>query len=50
MNMRYFIANWKMNMDIKEILLWIEEFSKSGAVTKAKDKEIIVCPSFVHIP
>jgi triosephosphate isomerase len=47
--MKYFIANWKMNMSIKEIVSWVEEFSKIKLVDQ-QDRKIIICPSQPHIP
>lgn len=49
--MNYFIANWKMNMGIKEIISWLEVFSGleiSQSVSPEKTK-IIICPSFPHL-
>jgi triosephosphate isomerase (TIM) len=47
--MKYIIANWKMNMDLRAITLWYEEFEKNFPV-KNPDCKIIIAPSFVHVP
>jgi len=46
--MNYFIANWKMNMGIKEIISWMEEFSKIKLIDRS-NRKIILCPSHSHI-
>lgn len=46
--MNYFIANWKMNIGIKEIISWMEEFSKIKLIDRS-DRKIILCPSHPHI-
>ncbi|MCH8003159.1 MAG: triose-phosphate isomerase [Nanoarchaeota archaeon] len=37
-------ANWKMNMDIKSSISFINNFKKY--IKKIKNKEIVICPSF----
>jgi triosephosphate isomerase (TIM) len=46
--MNYFIANWKMNMSIKDIVPWLAEFSKIKLLDSL-DRKIIICPSYPHI-
>jgi len=46
--MRYVIANWKMNMKIKEINQWLNEFS--SLIRETKNTTIIIAPSYIHIP
>lgn len=46
--MKYFIANWKMNMDIGEIISWLDKFSKIKFPLDP-DRHIIICPSFPHL-
>jgi triosephosphate isomerase len=58
--MKYVIANWKMNMDSKDISNWAGPFSKSYKSIKKQWKKrriieerwpkIIVCPSMVYVP
>jgi triosephosphate isomerase (TIM) len=46
--MKYFIANWKMSLGTKEVTDWVEKFSQKHL--QAKNKVIIVAPSFAHLP
>jgi triosephosphate isomerase len=46
--MKYFVANWKMNMDIRNIILWLDKFSKIK-LPENSDRHIIICPSFPHM-
>jgi len=46
--MNYFIANWKMNMSIKDIVPWLEKFSKSKLLNST-ERKIVICPSHIHI-
>ncbi len=46
--MKYFVANWKMNMSVKDMVLWLDKFSKIK-LPKDPDRHIIVCPSFPHL-
>jgi triosephosphate isomerase len=46
--MKYFIANWKMNMSIKDIIPWLDKFSKIGFLENP-NRHIIICPSFPHM-
>jgi len=46
--MKYFIANWKMNMSLKDIVSWLEEFSKLE-LKQDLNRHIIICPSFPHL-
>lgn len=39
----FIVANWKSNKDSIQINNWIEGF-------KNTNKEVIICPSFVHLP
>ena len=58
--MKYVIANWKMNMDSRDISNWVGPFSKNYKTIKKQWKKrriieerwpkIIVCPSMVYIP
>jgi triosephosphate isomerase len=50
--MKYIIANWKMNMSFEQVNRWLEQFQKTNGVTVAvaSEKELIIAPSFVHIP
>jgi triosephosphate isomerase (TIM) len=46
--MKYFVANWKMNMSIKDIITWLDKFSNIK-FPKDLDRHIIICPSFPHL-
>jgi triosephosphate isomerase len=46
--MNYFIANWKMNMGIKDIISWLDAFSKHRFPENSA-RHIIICPSFPHL-
>jgi triosephosphate isomerase (TIM) len=46
--MKYFVANWKMNMSTSNMYSWLEAWSSSEK--NADNKEIIVAPSYVHLP
>lgn len=50
--MKYFIANWKMNMDLGDINTWIKTFTHSPLFTNMEalnNIEVILCPSNAHI-
>jgi len=47
MSMKYCIANWKMNLNIKESILFSEELQKKDL--EKKKTQIILCPSFVSL-
>lgn len=44
--MKYIIANWKMNMSLKKMTAWIDNFKP---ITKENVK-VIISPSQIHIP
>jgi len=44
--MYYVTANWKMNMSTKDALKWVRDLS----FTPDKNIEVIVAPTFMHIP
>ena len=44
---KLFAANWKMNKSVQESISFINNFKKSA--NKIKNKEIIICPSFVSL-
>jgi triosephosphate isomerase len=46
--MNYFIANWKMNMSLKDIIPWLDVFSKLK-LNQNPDRHIVICPSFPHL-
>ena len=46
--MKYFIANWKMNMGIKEVVAWVESYSRASS--KIKNTKVIIAPSTPHLP
>ena len=58
--MKYVIANWKMNMDSKDLTRWSSSFSKKykdikkdwrkKKIIEERWPEIILCPSIVYIP
>jgi triosephosphate isomerase len=58
--MKYVIANWKMNMDSKDISNWVGPFSKNYKKIKKQWKKrkiaeerwpkIILCPSSIYVP
>lgn len=45
--MEYFIANWKMNMNSREIVDWVDVWSQKDPLP---GKTIIVAPTYLHIP
>jgi triosephosphate isomerase len=47
--MKYIIANWKMNMDLENLTKWVAEFSEFQN-TITPNIEVIIAPSFIHIP
>ena len=47
--MRYIIANWKMNMNLKDLEVWFDKFDKLIA-RKGFDQKIVLAPAFVHLP
>lgn len=44
--MKYVIANWKMNLNMSEIIDWANGFSIRGIPTETK---VILAPSFPHL-
>jgi triosephosphate isomerase len=46
--MRYVIANWKMNMTLKKVNTWLNEFEK--LIQDTPDTTIIIAASFIHLP
>jgi len=58
--MKYVIANWKMNMDSKDLADWVGPFSryykkikkdwKKRKIPEEKWPKIILCPSLVFVP
>jgi len=58
--MKYVIANWKMNMDAKDLADWVGPFSryykkikkdwKKRKIPEEKWPKIILCPSLVFVP
>lgn len=45
------IANWKSNKTFAEIEKWFKTFNKLDIHSLSlKNKKIIICPSFIHIP
>jgi triosephosphate isomerase len=58
--MKYVIANWKMNMDSRDIAAWAGPFSKSYKKIKGQWKKrriieerwpkIVICPSTIYVP
>lgn len=45
------IANFKSNKTLSEAKEWLQEISKfKSQISNLPNKEIIVCPSFVHLP
>lgn len=47
--MKYVIANWKMNMNFEDLTRWVAIFSEFQSCITS-DVEVILAPSFVHIP
>lgn len=45
----YIIANWKSNKTKGEVDQWLTEIAKSKGQKEKIGKEIIVCPSFLHL-
>ena len=58
--MKYVIANWKMNMDAKDLADWVGPFSryykkikkdwKKRKIPEEKWPKIILCPSLIFVP
>lgn len=58
--MKYVIANWKMNMDSRDLSNWVGPFSrkykeirkdwKRKRVSEDRWPKIVLCPSMVYIP
>ena len=46
--MKYVIANWKMNMDLKKVNQWLNGFEK--VLKDTKNTTIVIAPSNIHIP
>jgi triosephosphate isomerase (TIM) len=46
--MKYVIANWKMNKNLSDILMWAEEFKKNSRKLSPEIK-LIAAPSFPHL-
>ncbi len=50
----YIVANWKSNKTESEAKDWLSAISRlrqgSSGQANLKNKEIIVCPSFIHLP
>ncbi|MCL5433159.1 MAG: triose-phosphate isomerase [Patescibacteria group bacterium] len=44
----FIIANWKSNKKELEVKEWIDKFKNYDL--RFKNKEIIICPSFIHLP
>lgn len=44
------IANWKANMDVQKIKDWIDKIKQLLSEQNSERVEIIVAPSFIHIP
>ena len=53
MNKHYIIGNWKSNKTLEEAENWIKEFIslvKSRPLPEENPSEIILCPSYHHLP
>ena len=58
--MKYVIANWKMNMDPKDISAWVGPFSKKykdirndwkrRRIIEERWPKVILCPSTIYVP
>lgn len=45
----FIVANWKANKDSIQVNNWIEGFKNYDLGFKNTNKEVIICPSFVHL-
>jgi len=45
---RYLICNWKCHKDEQAVAKWLERFAENYTVSEKI--EIVICPSFLHIP
>ncbi len=45
--MKYFIANWKMNMSVSEIEQWFDYWKNIS--TQTHNANIVIAPSFLHL-
>lgn len=51
MKKTFIIANWKCNKTKSEAIEWLQEVSKiKNQISNLENKEIVVCPSYVHLP
>ncbi len=48
--MKYVIANWKSNKTSAEVKTWLADFQPFWKKNRSSDLEIVLCPSFIHIP
>jgi len=48
--MKYVVANWKMNMDMPQMVSWFDNYQSISKNFSFTNISPIIAPSYIHIP